>query len=93
MGDCRRDWKRAKWSASDSGRMRLAMAAYLIAETSVSGDRPLLSSATTRRPSLPSPSTEMRSRAAPAAVGSPSNSKVTTLTAGPRMAGFDNTHS
>ena len=69
------------------------MAAYLTAETSVSGVRPLLSSATTRRPSAPSPRTEMRSRPAPGAVGSPSNSKVTTLTAGPRMAGFDSTHS
>ncbi len=73
--------------------MRLTAAAYLIAETSVSADRLLLSSATTRRPSAPSPSTETRSRAAPPAGGSPSNSKVTTLTAGPRMAGFDSTHS
>ena len=64
-----------------------------MAETSVSAERLLLSSATTSRPSAPSPSTETRSRAAPPAVGTPSNSKVTTLTAGPRMAGFDSTHS
>ena len=47
--------------------MRLTAAAYLIAETSVSADRLLLSSATTRRPSAPSPSTETRSRVAPPA--------------------------
>ena len=93
IGDWRLDWKRAKWSASDSGRMRLAMAAYLMAATSVSGDRPLLSSATTRRPSAPSPSTEMRSRQAPAPTDRPSNSKVMTLTAEPRMAGLESTHS
>src|ERR1700677_2730235 len=93
IGVWRRDWKRAKWSASVSGSMRLTEAAYLMAETSVSADRLLLSSATTRRPSAPSPSTETRSRGAPPLVGTPSNSKVMTLTAGPRMAGFDSTHS
>jgi hypothetical protein len=93
MGVCRRDWKRAKCSASDSGSIRLTEAAYLMAETSVSAARLLLSSATTSRPSAPSPSTETRSRSGPPALGTPSNSKVTTLTAGPRMAGFDRTHS
>ncbi len=93
MGSWRRLWKRAYWSASDSGRIRLAMAAYLIAVTSVSGVRPLLSSATTRRPSRARPRTWMRSRRSPAAVGRPSISKVMILTAGPRMAGLDSTHS
>src|SRR6185437_15422627 len=69
------------------------MAAYFAAATSVSGVRPLLTSATTRRPSAPSPSTLTRSRTVGSAVGSPSNSKVMTLTAGPRMAGLERTHS
>src|SRR5580692_519444 len=73
--------------------MRLTAAAYLIAVTSVSAERLLLSSATTRRPSAPRPRTETLSRLAPPATGSPSNSKVTTLTAGPRMAGLASTHS
>ena len=89
MGTWRRDWKRAYWSARVSGRIRLAMAAYLMAETSVSGVRAAFSSATTRRASAPRPSTVRRSRFAPAGVGMPSNSKVITLTAGPRTAGFD----
>ena len=73
--------------------MRLAMAAYLTAETSVSGVRLLLSSATTSLPSAPRPRTEMRSLALLAAAGRPSKSKVITLTAGPRMAGLESTHS
>ena len=92
MATPRRDWKRANWTASDSGSRRLAIAAYLTAGTSMSGVRLLLSSATTRRPSAARPRTLTRSRSAPA-VGRPSNSKEMTLMPCPRMMGFDSTHS
>ena len=86
-------WKRAYCSASDSGRTRLAMAAYLIAVTSTSGFLPYLSSAMTSRPSEPSPTMTRRSRGSPGVPHCRSTSKVMILMAGPRISGFERTHS